>query len=334
MALWPFGTKAHRPEKDPNERTLFFGTDFHGSELIFRKFVNAADFYGADLLVMGGDLTGKLVVPIVEAGEGRYQATLHGETRELRERDLDEFISETRNLGFYPKRMSAAEVDRHRESPEEVDRLFDEVVAQTVNRWIDFAEEKLSGRDTKIVFAPGNDDPEVVDATIVGRNSDKFQFVEGKVIEVAPGHEMLSTGYTNITPWDTPREYSEEVIRDRIEEIASHLRSPETAIFNIHVPPYDSGLDTAPMVDEEFRVRTSMGAQLKAPVGSTAVREALEKWQPLLSLHGHIHESGGTARIGRTLAINPGSEYGEGVLRGAVVTIGNGIVVRHQLTVG
>jgi Icc-related predicted phosphoesterase len=158
--------------------------------------------------------------------------------------------------------------------------------------------------------------------------------VEGEIVEVAPGHEMLCTGYTNVTPWATPREYPEEVIRDRVDAIAQRLRRPETAIFNIHVPPHSSRLDTAPLVGQGLKIKTSLGQQLTGPVGSTAVRAAIEKYQPLLSLHGHIHESSGAVKLGRTLSINPGSDYGDGVLRGALVTIGNGRIHRYQLTQG
>jgi Icc-related predicted phosphoesterase len=145
---------------------------------------------------------------------------------------------------------------------------------------------------------------------------------------------MLSTGWSNRTPWNTHREFDEDAIRAHIEEMADRLASPETAIFNIHVPPYDSTIDTAPALDERLAVKTSMGNQLTAPVGSTAVREAIEAHQPLLSLHGHIHEAGGSVRIGRTVAINAGSEYGEGILRGVLVTVGAGRLKRYQATSG
>ena len=70
------------------------------------------------------------------------------------------------------------------------------------------------------------------------------------------------------------------------------------------------------------------------PVGSRAVREFIEQHQPIVSLHGHIHESRGAVRIGRTVAINPGSTYGEGVLDGAIIDIEDGEVVSHQLVSG
>ena len=333
MGLLDF-LKGDNARDKADETTLFFATDFHGSELCFRKFVNAAAFYDAEVLVMGGDLSGKLMVPIVRKADGRYKATRHGETHLVEEDALEAFEREIRYQGFYPRHVDAATLERCEADPEAREEMFEQVIVETVLRWIDLAEEKLAGTNTYIVFAPGNDDPESVDKAIADRNSDRFRLVEGKVVEIAPGHELLSTGYTNITPWDTPREYPEDVIADRIEAIAQDLRTPETAIFNLHVPPYDSQLDTAPLITEDLAVKTSMGQAVSGPVGSTAVRAALEKWQPLLSLHGHIHESGGIARIGRTIAINPGSEYGEGVLRGALVTIGGGQLLRHQLTMG
>lgn len=334
MALFDFLKGGRKPEKSPNARTLFFATDFHGSEICFRKFINAATVYGADLLVMGGDLSGKLVIPIVKRDSGSYEATRHGETRVVDKDDLEDFEREIRNQGFYPWHLEPGELQQYQNDEDEVERLFEQAIVDTVERWIDMAEKKFAGTGMQILFAPGNDDPEVVDNYIAERDSEHFRLVEGSVVEIAPGHEMLSTGYTNITPWNTPREYPEEVIADRIESIARDLKNPETSIFNLHVPPYNSQLDTAPLVNPDMSVQTSMGQQMTGPAGSTAVRDALEKWQPLASLHGHIHESGGTARIGRTLAINPGSEYGEGVLRGALVTVGDGRLISHQLTTG
>ena len=70
------------------------------------------------------------------------------------------------------------------------------------------------------------------------------------------------------------------------------------------------------------------------PVGSTAVRELIERIQPVLALHGHIHESRGVANIGKTVAINPGSSYTEGVLQGVIVTLSGDKVVGQQLVTG
>ena len=71
-----------------------------------------------------------------------------------------------------------------------------------------------------------------------------------------------------------------------------------------------------------------------APVGATSVRKAIEEYQPLLGLHGHIHESRGVARLGRTICINPGSRYNEGILQGVIIDLEGNCVRNYQLTAG
>jgi Icc-related predicted phosphoesterase len=316
------------------ERTLYFATDLHGSEVCFRKFIAAAKFYGADLLILGGDLTGKLVVPLVELDDGKLLAELHGEEVTVDVTEVEDFERRIADEGLYAARMTQTEHQRLSADPDAVDELFLELMLERLRAWCDYAQERLEGTDISVITTPGNDDPPEIDQVIRDYGGGRVLLMEGEIYEAAPGVEMLNTGYSNETPWKTPREFPEQVVREHIEEMTARLRDPSAAIFNIHVPPYDSGLDTAPLLDENLVVRTSMGAQLSAPVGSTAVREALETHQPVVSLHGHIHESGGTARIGRTVAINPGSEYSEGVLRGALVTFADGRLVRHQATSG
>jgi uncharacterized protein len=313
---------------------LFFATDLHGSEVCFRKFVAAASFYGADLLILGGDLTGKLVVPVVEQADGRFWTEMHGEQRHLAPADVDAFEREAADQGLYATTMSAAEYAVYADDPEAVDGLFETLMLERLTAWIDYAHERLDGTEVRIITAPGNDDPFSIDDVIRSRGGDRVLLTEGEVVELAPGHEMLNTGWSNHTPWNTHREFDEDELAAHIEEMAVRLERPDTAVFNIHVPPFDSSLDTAPQLDSELRVQSTLGTQLMAAVGSTAVRAAIERWQPLVSLHGHIHEAGGAVRIGRTVAINAGSEYGEGILRGVLVTIGGGRLHGYQATSG
>ena len=321
--------------RDPRPgTTIFFATDLHGSDVCFRKFVAAADFYSADLLILGGDLTGKFVVPIVERPDGRFAADQFGEKRVLERNDLERFESECAKQGLYAKRMTAHEYTRYAAEPAAADELFGVLMRERLARWLNYAGARLDSTEVKIVSAPGNDDPFEIDDVIREHGGDRVLLLEDEIYEIAPGHEMLNTGWSNPTPWHTHREMSEQELARKIDAMAVRLDRPETAIFNIHVPPYDSGLDTAPQLDENIAAVTSMGAPLSAPAGSTAVREALERYQPLVSLHGHIHEAGGVVRIGRTVAINAGSEYGEGVLRGVLVTVGDGELIRYQQTTG
>jgi Icc-related predicted phosphoesterase len=323
-----------RPGAGPEETTIFFATDLHGSETCFRKFVAAAGFYGADLLVLGGDLTGKLVVPLVSQPDGRYEAWVHGRRRLLDSDGAADLERQARVAGSYTRRMTPEEHQHLEANPEAVEELFAELMTETLRRWLRHANERLAGSEVRILTAPGNDDPWLVDDVLREHGGERVALAEGEIVEVAPGHELLTTGWTNKTPWNTPREYPEEAIAQRLDALAAGLANPAGALFNVHVPPYDSRLDTAPLLGQDLKVRTSMGGEVTAPVGSTAVRDAIERHQPLVSLHGHIHESGGTVRLGRTLAVNAGSEYGEGVLRGVLVTVGGGKVLRYQATTG
>jgi Icc-related predicted phosphoesterase len=327
-----FGRKSRK--HDGGTVTLFFATDIHGSEICWKKFVNAASFYGVDLLVLGGDFTGKLVVPIIEKDDGTFEADRHGKRQLLQKEELEQFEKRIRNLGFYPTYMSSEEHAGYVRDPRGVDRLFDDLMHRRLVEWIEYARQKLAGTGVQIVTAPANDDPYAIDDIIEESGEDVLINVEAQAYEVTDGHQMISTGWTNPTPWDTPREFPEPEIERHIEEMAADLSDRSGAIYNLHPPPFDSKLDLAPQLGEDLSVQTSMGQQVMVPVGSKAVRNILERHQPLLSLHGHIHESAGAVEIGRTLAINPGSEYGEGVLRGAIVEVGGGKIHRYQATSG
>jgi len=325
--------KAAVPRSE-GERTVFFASDLHGSEVCFKKFVAAAKFYGADTLLLGGDISAKIVVPVVSTGPNRYTAQFHGHDERLDDGTVADFEQRAANSGLYTERMEPDEYQHYVDHPGQVDELFERVMRRTVQRWLEYAKTRLDGSPVIIYSVPGNDDPLAVDDVLLAHGDDRLRFVEGEVVELAPGMEMLSTGYTNVTPWDTPREYSEDQIRERLRGMTDRLEHPETAIFNIHAPPYNSRLDTAPLLGQDLKVKTAAGAQMTAPVGSVAVREAIENVQPLLTLHGHIHESGGSVTIGRTTAINVGSEYGEGILRGVLLTIGDGKLLRYQAVSG
>ena len=143
---------------------------------------------------------------------------------------------------------------------------------------------------------------------------------------------MIASVSSNSTHWDTHREEDEDQLKVRYEAMISRLKDPHNAIFDIHVPPYKSGLDDAPELDKDLR--PVLAGQSLQPVGSTALREAIQKTQPLLGLHGHIHEGRGSTRIGKTLCINPGSMYEQGTLLGALVKLGKNKIDNYVLTSG
>jgi Icc-related predicted phosphoesterase len=324
-----FLSALRRGEEQRNERTrLVFATDLHAAELTFRKFLNAAKAYGADVLILGGDLTGKVVAPLVER-DGTVEGELMGERVVARgEDEAAELETRFRNLGIYPVRVTPPEYERIRDDRAYRHALTQRLCLEQVERWLALAEERLGATGIPLFATGGNDDDLSIEPVL--ERSGYAQNAEGRVLRVDGEHELVSTGYGNITPWRCPRDLSEEELRTRIDETASALTSAETAIFNLHVPPYGSGLDLAAKLDTSVDPpRALMGEMV--PAGSTAVRDAIEEYQPLLSLHGHIHESRSISRIGRTMCINPGSEYAEGVLRAAIVDIAGDRVLNAQL---
>jgi Icc-related predicted phosphoesterase len=148
---------------------------------------------------------------------------------------------------------------------------------------------------------------------------------------------MISQGFSTPTPWRTPREVSDEQLGTMIDRMIAQVSDLSRCIFNFHDPPNDSTLDTCPMLDWNTDPPTQIvkaGQVVLFGAGSQSVRRAIEAHQPVLGLHGHIHESPGAIHIGRTLCVNPGSEYGEGILRGCLVNLANGKVESYQLTSG
>jgi hypothetical protein len=295
---------------------IFFATDIHGSEVCWRKFLNSAAFYKADLVVLGGDVTGKAMVPIT-AYNGYWQVTVRGETMRLDTKaELDEVMTKIRNSGFYPAIVSQEELTHLGENEGAVDQRFSQEMISSLDRWLDMADGKLRGGDIPCILNGGNDDIFEIDNII--ESSPCVSFGEGKLLDL-DGFSLVSMGWTNPTPWDTYREAPEEELAAKIEAVAGLVPDMGRAIFNFHAPPYGTGLDEAPALDENLR--PMHGGVVMKPVGSVAVRDAILKHQPLLSVHGHIHESRATKKMNRTLAINPGSVYGDGILQGAVIDL-------------
>jgi Icc-related predicted phosphoesterase len=294
---------------------VFFATDLHGSEVCWRKFLNAAKFYEADVLICGGDMTGKAIVPIVQE-DGRFTFTLAGVQQAVGADQVGEVEAQIRRKGYYPLQMSLERLDELDKDEKVRAETFQRVMLEGVDRWMGMAADKLRGTGVRCFVCPGNDDEMEVDDVI--RRSDLVELGEGRMVEI-DGWTMISTGWSNHTPWNTHREETEEALGDRIESMAKQIPDASRAIFNLHCPPYKSGLDEAPAIDADLKLLH--GGRALRPVGSTAVRAAIEKHQPLLSLHGHIHESKGAIKIGKTLSINPGSSYEEGMLMGAIIQL-------------
>ncbi len=314
---------------------LFYCGDIHGSDVCFRKFINAGAHYETDVLILGGDITGKALVPIVRLQDGSWRGHLHGQERLCQtEEDVAQLRDAISRAGFYPVEVTGEEMAHMETSAEERARRFREAMIGQVRRWTELAEERLRGSGRVCLVMPGNDDEYYIDEYLGGGESSVVRNVDGEVVELANGVEVLSLAWSNRTPWASAREFSEEEIAERLDELTGRLKRPESAVFNLHVPPFRAGIDTVQKLDANFRPVVENGMPVEIPAGSTAVREAIERVQPLLGLHGHIHESKGDARIGRTLCINPGSDYASGRLHGVIVDVTPDTIERHIFTEG
>ena len=311
---------------------VFFATDVHGSERTFRKWLNSAEHYGVDVLVMGGDLTGKMLVPVVEEKDGTFTAKYEGSVVRVDDaKALTNLESNLRTRGYYTMHMTPDEKAAI-QTEQQVEALFKRKIGEVLTSWVELADERLDPGRTPAFWMPGNDDMEFVDE--YANASKAIQNTDGRVIEI-DGFHLLSLGNANITPWNCPRDVTEEVMAAKIDELAAQVPDMGRCIFNIHGPPYGSNLDLAPELDEDFTPTMEGGGLKMKPVGSVAVLEAIRKHQPLLALHGHIHECSAGIKIGRTLCINTGSEYHEGVLRGSLILLDPKKGVKNfALTVG
>ncbi len=311
MPFWGGGKSGSRTR-------IFFASDIHGSETCFRKWVNAAAVYEAQALILGGDLTGKALVPLVEDGDG-WRGELHGRPVLARDQnELSELRRKIRVMGHYDLIVTPQESEELKD-PARRKQVFDGAIRSSVAGWVGLVEERLAGKGISVYMMLGNDDePELAE---VLRGSSVMTYAEDGVAELPGGYEMVSVGFSTPTPWHTPREVSEAELGAKVAAQVARLADSGQAVFNLHCPPAGTHLDQAPKLDANLRPIVDTNGPQVASVGSQAVRAAIEEAQPLLGLHGHVHESPGTERLGRTLCLNPGSDYGQGVLRGALVEL-------------
>lgn len=312
----------------------------HGSIDCFLKFLNAANEYHCTCLVLGGDITGKMVVPIIEQADGTFEATFMGNHHKLKDRQavakLEEHIS---RAGSYPYLTDSDVVRRLQELGEreqKIEAISLELMVERLREWMRLAEERLGNGDVTIFMGAGNDDPFELDSVLNASNVVVVH--DGNVVRIDEHHEMIGVGYANITPWNCPRDIEEDALKVRIDDLVARIEDVPNSVFCIHVPPKDSRLDTCLKLDASVYppsvVVDGRGQPVEHGAGSLAVAEAIRAYQPLVGLHGHIHESRGRVMIGRTEAYNPGSEYAEGILRGVILNLTEVRVLSYQFTSG
>lgn len=304
---------------------IIFSSDFHGSDVVWRKFLNSASMFNANVLLMGGDMTSKVMVPIVQQ-DGEYTANFGGKEVKVTDNELDGLKKEIRKHTYLPYVCTKTELDELNRDPEHVEKVFEQLEMEMVKDWCDLIASK--GVRAKVIVHPGNDDKFALDDVL--KNHPSVVFAEESVVKFDSFHEAACVGWSNPTPWNSPRECSEDDLLQKLENTISQLSSTKTSCFCLHVPPYNSTIDMAPKLDSTLRPVYEGGRPSFIPVGSTSVRKVIEKYQPMLGLHGHIHESPGLVKIGKTQCINPGSEYSEGILRAYMIELEDGKVKRLQ----
>lgn len=305
--------------RDGESLRVFFCSDVHGSDVCFRKFLNAGPFYRADVLILGGDITGKQLVPLVRQSDGAVTGAVGGERLTAAdEQELHTVMEELADAGHYGLVCDHERFRHLQQDPEERDRVFQAELLGRLKRWMDLADERLEGSGRRCLIQGGNDDlPSCNEIIGAARH---VELCEDRVMTVGT-HEVVSCGRANMTPWACPRDVPEDELARLIARMADALERPDQAIFNLHCPPVDTPLDEAPALGGDLKPKIGPGGLEVAHVGSTAVRGAIERYAPMLSLHGHIHECKGTVRIGPTTCVNPGSSYGDGVLQGALIEL-------------
>ena len=297
---------------------FFFATDIHGSDLCFKKFLRAADFYGVDALLLGGDYSSKSLVVYISSKNG-WQAKVGDESIQLSTRsELENFQKSFSNTGHLLIELDQHQFELFQTTEQSRERFFELAQRERLSRWTGMAAEQLSKRSIPVYHIPGNDEPLYCDEFF---NEAPFIPIHRRHIRVQDDLTLLGVGGSNPTPWHTPREFQENEIEAIIESSISDSLSGIPMIFFGHVPPFKSGLDNAPALNPDLSYQLVLGSHKKQPVGSVAIRHAIEQLQPLVGLFGHIHESQGEIRIGKTICVNPGSAYYNGRLQGCVITI-------------
>jgi Icc-related predicted phosphoesterase len=300
---------------------VLFCTDVHGSDTVFRKFLNASKMYKVNAAMIGGDITGKALALITKK-DGTYESDLLGRKWAAEnEEQLNSIVKEFRKKGYYVYITDPQSAEDIKSNSANAEEILKQSILKSVSEWMQLAKERLKDAGIKCYISPGNDDSYEIDSVL-----DSSDFVinpEAKVVMLDGRYEMITLGNVNITPWNCPRDIPEEKLSEMIEKLASEVKNPRLSIFNLHAPPQGTYLDLAPELDGTLRPVIKAGQPNMIHVGSISVRKSIEKYQPLLGLHGHIHESKAVEEIGRTVCVNPGSNYWDGSLNGVIVSLDN-----------
>ncbi len=300
------------------ETRILFASDLHGSETYFEKILSVAKSYSVNILLISGDLTGKAIVPIVKLDNNVYVTNFFGRDYRIGEDELPALQKDIRKVGYYYFLCSRNEYEEFRGEPGRIDRLFDKMMQDTVDIWVRKIEEVLP-ENIRVIMNPGNDDSFAVDEAL--KRSKRTEYTIGKAVDLDDKHALVGCEWVNPTPWNSPRECSEQELEKKLRAEISLASDMSHLICDFHAPPHNTPLDLAPKLGKDLQPKLFLGQPVFDHVGSKAVRKVIEQFQPRMGLHGHIHESAGICTIGKTTCVNPGSEYTEGIMHGYLLTL-------------
>ena len=300
------------------ETKILFATDVHGGDTFFGKILSVAKNFKVSMLMVSGDLTGKAIVPIVKTDDGRYFTTFYGKNYNVSEDELAQLENKIRKVGYYFFLCSRREYEVFKAEPKKVAELFSKLIQDTLYNWIEKIEEILPA-DVRVIMNPGNDDDFAVDEVL--KKSKRVEYTLERAVDLDDLHQMVSCEWVNPTPWDSPRECPEHELEKRLRAEMGRVSDMSNLVCDFHTPPYNTPLDLAPRLNKDLQPKMFLGQPIYDHVGSKSVRKIFQECQPLLGLHGHIHESASKCNIGRTICINPGSEYNEGIMHGYIITL-------------
>jgi Icc-related predicted phosphoesterase len=310
------------------EETFFYTSDLHGSDLCFKKALDATVHYKAQALLIGGDLAGKSLTMVIKKTNGTYEALVAGKKERAKSgKELEAIREAIANSGSYSVILSEEEFECTVNDKDWHDEQILSLITKRLQQWLWLAELKLKHRDIRLIIISGNDDAWSLDRAI--RHSSFAEDPEYQSV-VFGDHEVLGESGGNLpSPFLCPRDMEEEELEERIRKKLAAIKDVGRAIFMLHIPPYNSTLDLAYELDRDLRIKTEGTSFLQQSVGSKAVRKIIEEQRPLIALHGHIHESPGTVQIGRTLCFNPGSDHHHGLMRGFLISVDRDQVTSH-----
>jgi Icc-related predicted phosphoesterase len=300
-----------------NLTKIIFFTDVHGSEVVYRKALNAAIIYKADILIHGGDISGKYIVPVFKINDDLYETTILGENLKTNLKEIENRID---RIGGYLYLTNKTEWNELIKDSKKMDQIYLDLAKNKLKKWLKLAEDHLKPKNIKFYANIGNDDHEDLEKII-----EESSFVinpNKKIIKIDQYHEMLSLSYANITPWNCYGDRDEETLFKILDDLAKKLENPSSSIFNLHCPPFETNIDLAPKLDKDLKPIYIAGGEPEfTHVGCKAVKDIIKKYEPLIGLHGHIHESNGFDKIGKTTVFNPGSEYTASIIKVLLINL-------------